>query len=696
MAVPAGLTFAEGWESQPDSHSVAAGNPVLNFLNNPGQLSYVAGLDGGRALRITGGGGYARTDWVAAQVQVGGAYFRGPSGVPADNDSRILTVQDGTGARVLDLSFLTSNGIRATLIGNTHEDAAGVIDNAWHLLEWRLNTSGTTWTFEWQIDRDPKTTVTEAGHVATSGTTMPTQFLWGTGVLAHNAVCDWDHILGSQTSADYPLHQFLVSQAWRLRFKGPNADGTHNTGTNNVIGEGGETTNLYQHVDDWNTDTPANNAEYLHYTNEGTSTPPGDAALRYAELAIQNLTGDEEAIWDVWGLCAAFSVAAGPNVMIARVTDSVNNTLGDITGDISETSIRYHKLLLTPPAPGWLAALDGLKFRVGFSSDVNPAPRIVDVGLTVITLVHAIVNVVGSGAVAGAGAISATAKRVKLGAAAVAGAGAIAGTGRVVKLAVANVSGAGAWSATVATTAVPGATLKLFKRVAGVDTELDTVTLGDVPDPGVVMKLEVIGNTLTGYLDDVSTIDTTDSSIATGFKVGVGLTVGQVGQLDDATIDSLEAASLDISGETNIRAITFPAAEIDTLLSGVVHTRTTTFPVAELEVDAIPIGGVTSTRTTLFLQAEVGTTITGVALSRTTTLPAGRTDSAIVGITLTRTMSYPSPTGISGGIVASGSVGVVGGSVWSADAEAATTQLGSVGRQALLHGSNVRPTPASW
>jgi hypothetical protein len=82
-------------------------------------------------------------------------------------------------------------------------------------------------------------------------------------------------------------------------------------------------------------------------------------------------------IWGVEGQAALFSSGTLANDGTTRIVDSAGTTLTDIyAGDMSETSLHYRRAIITAPGGGWTAAnFNGLKARVGLSSDVIDVPR---------------------------------------------------------------------------------------------------------------------------------------------------------------------------------------------------------------------------------------------------------------------------------------------------------------------------------
>ena len=578
------IDYIEGFGHFADTAAVASGTPVYTSVNNPGgtSITYVAGRTGGYCLDINEGGASGtnyRISLTATQQAIWGMWFCFPDSAGAANtDSRMFSIMDGSSALMAYFSSLTAGGIRCRVGGGsgTVQDSSGTYaDGSWHFLEFQFTSNGTTWTMDWRIDGVAQTQCSEGGHAATDQVVH----FYGSGTAAHNAHFQLDDVIRSVTNGEYPLSQYLSSQEWAVRMKVPTGDGTHSTGTNNVRGDGAETTNLYQKVDDWATGAVAAN-DYLTYT----STTTGDAASRYAEVTLANLDGDEEAIWGARALAATISAGTGSNSMRARLVDASNNTLADPCDDVSETTVRYHRVIATTPSGGWLTDFNGLKFRIGLCNlDTNPLPRIAAVGVEYVAVFPV-------------------------------------------------------------APPPPTYTVGLYKRVAGSDTLLAEEELVSFPTLPAVMRFEIVDDELVGKFDGSTVVTVTDSAITGGIKAGAGAivntTTGSVNT--DAALDSFEAGLFAISGSVLTRTPSLPAGSLLNILTATALSRSRSLPSGDIAVNAYPIFGLETTRTRQMDPGTVVFSVVASALSRSRSLPQGALASAIIGVSLTRTRELSS------------------------------------------------------
>jgi hypothetical protein len=200
------------------------------------------------------------------------------------------------------------------------------------------------------VDGTAQTTSSLSGQTAA----VMTSVRFGSGAASHTATCWYDDVVISYTSADHPIGAHKVLSLV------PNADGTDSGGTNFTLTGG--TTN-WEVLDEW----PADTTTYIAQTTaSGTS---------YREVQFGDTT--ETTIWGVHGYLAYFAAGTAANNGTTRIVDSSGNTLTDIfSGDMSESSLFYKSAIIAAPGGSWTqAGLNGVKGRVGFSTDVSPNPR---------------------------------------------------------------------------------------------------------------------------------------------------------------------------------------------------------------------------------------------------------------------------------------------------------------------------------
>lgn len=336
----------DGFEHQTLS---TAGTGIWSAVSNAGAITIdtTNKRTGTAALRVAEDG--VTATWIAkainSQVVVGSLYLR-LTATPSTSS----TVLSFTGtASAPDFRVNTSGIIRATIGGSSAVDGPNIVDGNWHRLDFRISTNSTTYTIEWAVDGTTQTTSSLSGQTATAMTTVR----FG-GVAASTATCWYDDVVLSYTSGDHPIgaHKVLALV--------PNADGTNSGGTNFTL-TGGSTN--WEVLDEW----PADTTTYIaQTTNSGTS---------YREVEFADTT--ETTIWGVHGYLAYFAAGTSANNGTTRIVDSGGTTLTNIfSGDMSESSLFYKAAIITAPTGGWSQTnLNGVRGRIGFSTDASPNPR---------------------------------------------------------------------------------------------------------------------------------------------------------------------------------------------------------------------------------------------------------------------------------------------------------------------------------
>ncbi len=279
---------------------------------------------------------------VSAKPSVDSAFW---VGVNASGNG-VLTVNSATG-------FI--NGHIGT--GGGTNGSVDVSDGVWHRIDVLFNTTASPFTLDVRVDGTANTQTTNAlspaditaGHLGATNN-------------AHTltvAYADW---VRSVTVGDYPIGAHRVLAAI------PNADGTHSWASTNMGPDTGgvasSVSTLWQTVDDWATVT-ADTTTYIQYANTtATST-------EYAEILLPDYTGT---VWGARAVAAVFSATTTANSATTRVVDGSNATVLDVwTGDMSDTTLRHQAQMVPSITSDTL--LNALKFRVGFPTDSNPAPR---------------------------------------------------------------------------------------------------------------------------------------------------------------------------------------------------------------------------------------------------------------------------------------------------------------------------------
>jgi hypothetical protein len=329
-------------------------------------MSIIAGRNSGFAVHIDDSDAAVATNLVkaipASQQRVFSGYFRAAA-APSTN-STICTVFDTGGALIARARVDTGGTLTVQCIDGLTATGAVVTDNAWHLLDMWVDSSALagTWLVQWALDEVAGALVTSAsGKVSTSSASIGL----GSGVTTHTAVVDWDDCVGSVIPGVFPIGPHSVGAIV------PTSDGSYTqVGTNVVeadtgqdIGVGLGQVTAYNRMDEW----PANTTDYVRQVTNGTSN--------YAEVNFADTVASS--IWGVSAVAALFASGTAADTGTTRIVDSSDVTLVDVyAGDMSQTSLHYRTAIIPVPAGGWTpAVLNGLKARVGFSSDTSPNPR---------------------------------------------------------------------------------------------------------------------------------------------------------------------------------------------------------------------------------------------------------------------------------------------------------------------------------
>jgi hypothetical protein len=187
---------------------------------------------------------------------------------------------------------------------------------------------------------------------------------YGTTAANDTLTADYDHIVSSITPADYPIGKHVVKALV------PDADGTHNAGTNVMEDDVGADIGAVTAFDLLNTYPSPQSGAYVRQSAIGTGN--------YAEVAFPNVP--ESVIWGVSGFLFGGSVeslASGNGT--TRIVDASNNTLTDIfSGNMAQgaggtdTQFSTRKMISDPGGNGWSQSdLNGVKARVGFSTNAS-------------------------------------------------------------------------------------------------------------------------------------------------------------------------------------------------------------------------------------------------------------------------------------------------------------------------------------
>ena len=354
------LVLVEGFEHQTasvDRFGGAVDKGIFSIIDTASRITFdtTDKRSGAAALKITQNGtnsSRAILGHPSTAILVVSLYFRIVSAPSVQ--SRLLeggTIEAG-------VEIATDGTIRLRQSGGSIQTGPNVADGEWHRLDYLLNRTATTHTCDWEVDGVAQTQSTRTGQTA-GATTV--NFALGSFATTNTMTVWFDDLVISATSGDYPLgpHKVLSSV--------PMDDGTHNAGTDGMEDTAGAdingtTVEAWPLMDEW----PAG-SDRVQQNGTGTG--------EYAEVLFEDAT--ETTIWAVVGFAALSSATTTANNGTTRVVDVDGTTLTNIyAGDMSSTAPHYRRALVAVPGGGsWdQTKFNGLKVRVGFSSDGSPIP----------------------------------------------------------------------------------------------------------------------------------------------------------------------------------------------------------------------------------------------------------------------------------------------------------------------------------
>ena len=221
---------------------------------------------------------------------------------------------------------------------------------AWVRLDVRLVANTNPRTAAWQVDGVAQADVSFAG---TASTVRALRL--GSTVGADVYTVNFDDVMASATASDYPIGEGSVLP---LR---PDGVGTHNVPGSFLHDDGSAIdAATHQRLDD---DPLTSSADYVRQQVAG--------AASYVELTL----GDTSAtcVTAVAGIVAYHSASSARNRGKSSIFDGATERIL-FNGDMSEVGLFYRSAIVAR-AGGWTtAAVNGLRARIGYSTDVSPLP----------------------------------------------------------------------------------------------------------------------------------------------------------------------------------------------------------------------------------------------------------------------------------------------------------------------------------
>jgi hypothetical protein len=95
--------------------------------------------------------------------------------------------------------------LEARVEAGTPQAGSGVTisTGVWYRFDVKYDTSGATWTFDWQVDGVVQTQATEGGHSTSTGFKRLDMVVFNSAAVTTNY--NVDDVAGSLTSGDYPI-----------------------------------------------------------------------------------------------------------------------------------------------------------------------------------------------------------------------------------------------------------------------------------------------------------------------------------------------------------------------------------------------------------------------------------------------------------------------------------------------------------
>ena len=285
------------------------------------------------------------------QILVGSVYLR--MAAAPSVESRIIRHPGPSQS----LKFaVTTAGEIAVQFDTTTPVGPVITDGNWHRLDWRIVTDGVSHTVTWAVDGSSQTPRT----FTAAGAENMTDLEFGSTNLAHTATVWYDDLVLSVTDGDYPLGAHSVHALV------PDSDGSHNNPSSSLQDHNGTTIGTaWSLLDEW---PPTSATDLVKQTTIQTA--------HYAEV---NFPSPGVVPWAVVAVAALQNPDSTVSNGTTRIVDAGGATLVDVySGDHGLSNTQIHtarKLVPDPGGNGWSSQdLDGLKARIGFSSDATPNP----------------------------------------------------------------------------------------------------------------------------------------------------------------------------------------------------------------------------------------------------------------------------------------------------------------------------------
>ena len=309
---------------------------------------------GGWSLKVNDPTGSKHNATIAAagDIAVFRLYLRLAS-LPAANVTELLT---GDAAAGSDLRLGYQAASQKLTLGfgvAITTSASAVVAGTWYLVDIRFTANTPTRTGEWQIDGVAQSPVTSTEKVSTVAALR-----FGSTVNADDYNVNFDDVLISLTTGDYPVGAGTVVA---LR-----PDGMGTNSTPDSFREEDTTAidaNTYLRLDD----NPMTGTTQYVLQQATTVLPVSYLEMTMADTAATCIVG-------VSGVLAYHAAKTNPDDGKSSFFDGATETT-IFDGDMSESTVFYKSTIVAPAASPWTTGtVNGLKARIGYSTDVNPNP----------------------------------------------------------------------------------------------------------------------------------------------------------------------------------------------------------------------------------------------------------------------------------------------------------------------------------
>jgi hypothetical protein len=287
----------------------------------------------------------------APAISVVRVYVRLAS-LPAANVTELLKL-DAAAGNDLILGYVAATQRLSMRFGATAvvPAASAAVAGTWYRIDMRLLANTNPRTATWQIDGVAQTALTD---VASAASTLTLRI--GSTVVADTFTANYDDLLISATSADYPVGAGTVV-GLRPDGMGTNVNATSFREDDGTVIDATTSTRLDDSPMTILTDyvrqqtIGANDYIELTFADTGTSCVVGVSAL----LAYH---------------AAGTAANTGKTSIFSGATERIL-----LNGDMSVTPLTYASVVVAPASAPWTpTAVNGLKARIGYSSDVTPNP----------------------------------------------------------------------------------------------------------------------------------------------------------------------------------------------------------------------------------------------------------------------------------------------------------------------------------